>query len=441
MPAFFPLLALAVAAISYFALGDRSQPSISPEWTRIIAAIVLACICGIVAQQIHISTFPGLALAVVLAVACYWFGGKSIPIALAAAGVSALPMIAPGIELPNAQLGFLIASGLAALVLGGESAPRFAITALLAIAANRLGSMHAEAVAYQAIGSEFALAVAVGSLVALPVPEKWNLLRPVAGAVLMLGVGLLISQQLGEEALVIAVAMGVVVGVVLHLLIDQSSVDTVRIGLATILSIGLATVSFAAARGLGMALALIAAAGILLISGNRRALLSLGPLVGLVLYRVLREEGTGATRALDIGQHYTLLALALGAIIPLMFIDWRGKVHLPSTIGSALWGVLGLTVPPLVITMFGARGAVGFMVGIGMAASIEAIRRGQNLAIYSVVTIFAPATLFALQWMANADDLSRDQKIPVLVGAGILILALSTLLAWFSAPKAAETAS
>jgi uncharacterized membrane protein YadS len=76
-----------------------------------------------------------------------------------------------------------------------------------------------------------------------------------------------------------------------------------------------------------------------------------------------------------------------------------------------------------------------------MAASIEAIRRGQNLAIYSVITIFAPATLFALHWVANADDLSRDQKIPVLVGAGILILGVSALLAWFSAPKAVETAS
>jgi hypothetical protein len=91
--------------------------------------------------------------------------------------------------------------------------------------------------------------------------------------------------------------------------------------------------------------------------------------------------------------------------------------------------------------MFGARGAVGFVVGIGMAASIEAMRRGLNLAIYSVIAILAPATLFALHWAANADDLSRDQKVPVLVGAGVLILGVSALLAWFSAPKAMETTS
>jgi hypothetical protein len=164
-------------------------------------------------------------------------------------------------------------------------------------------------------------------------------------------------------------------------------------------------------------------------------LLTLGPLVGLVLYRVLREEGTGATRALDIGQHYTLLALGLGAIVPLMLVDWPGKSGgYAKSAGYALWALIGISVPPAVITMFGVRGAVGFIVGLGFAATIDALRRAESFAVYAVAAIMAPVTLVSLHWAKDVDALSRDEKIPVLGGVGALICVLAGLL-WFLGSK------
>jgi hypothetical protein len=441
MPLLLPLLALAIAGIAHFVFGDRRPTGSSFDWVRVAAYAIVVAIAGVAAQRVNIAVFPALGLATLLAIATNWLGGKTVPIALGVVGVIALPYLGAANLLPDNQLAFLVAIGLGALVLGEESNPRLALLALLAISANRLGSMHSEVAAFESIGSILALAVSLGSLLAQPIPEKLGYLRPVCAALIALIAALFASQQLNESAIVVVVAMGVVVGIVLSLLVEEAEGSTVRIGLAAIIGIGLATVSFAADRGLGMALALLAAIGILLATNHLRAILALGPLVGLVLYRVLREEGTGATRALDIGQHYTLLALTLGAIVPLMFVDWKGKVGNLGTAGAALWGILALTIPPLTITMFGARGAVGFVVGIGLAASIEAVRQGQKLAVYGAVSVLAPTTLLALQWASGADDLSRDQKIPMLIGAGTLILVIAGLLVWMSAPKSKEVAS
>jgi hypothetical protein len=433
------LLVIIVAGIVGWAFLFRTQRSASfPSGERLVwlgaSAVVTAIAATRVCPASELSpTLIGLVGGAAVSVVVAATGGTLPALLLAAVAATAahlLPDVAPS------QLGLVLGAGLGALTLAVESTATYAFLVTLAVAADRLGLRNNDGAGYAVLGSLLSLILGLGIVVAFGLPARFTAFRPFVTAIVIALGGAGLSRYVGEEALVVAVRMGAVVGLVLHFLIDEDEPDSLRIGLATILSIGLATVAFAAARGLGMSLALLAAVGVLSVTSHRRALLALGPLVGLVLYRVLREEGTGATRALDIGQHYTLLALALGAIVPLMFADWRGK-----SVGLALWATLGLAIPPLVIVMFGARGAVGFIVGLGLAATVDALRNAKDLTVYAVAAIMAPITLVTLHWTKDVDTLTRDQKIPLLLVAGTVIVVLSVALGDLGEAKTKEVAS
>ena len=417
------LVAIILAGIIAAAASYRRQPTEpSPHRHSFLGLLVLVVIASLIASRVEPSaevapTLSGLILGVAFAIGARFLGGLLPGLSLAVAASASCHLVPLA---PPAQLGLLVGAGFAAIIFSSDSSGRFALWSLLIISADRLGASNSDAPGFAYLGTLMGVVAAVGLAVGIPIPEKFRGFTPVlAGIVIALG-GVFLSRYVGEAALTIAVGLGATVGVVLHFLVEESDPSALRVGLATILAVGLATVAFGAFRGLGMSLSLLAAGGVLAVSANRRALLTLGPLVGLVLYRVLREEGTGASRALDIGQHYTLLALALGAIVPLMFADWRGR-----GIGFGLWALVGLAVPPLIIAMFGVRGAVGFIVGLGLAATIDALRRADSFTVYAATAIMAPITLLALHVAKDVDALTRDQKIPILIGASVVIALLA----------------
>jgi len=417
------LIAVIVAGIIAAAASYRRQPAeTTPHRHSFFGLLALVVIASFLATRVGppaelAPTLTGLILGVAFATGARFLGGilpgLSLAVAASAAG-HLVPLV------PSAQLGMLLGAGLAAIVFSSDSSGRFALWSLLIVSADRLGASNNDAPGYAYLGTLLGVISIVGLAAGIPIPANYRGFSPVvAGLLIALG-GVLLSRYVWEAALTVAVGLGATVGVVLHFLVEEGESNAGRMGLATILTIGLATVAFGAFRGSGMSLSLVAAAGVLAVSPNRRALLALGPLVGLVLYRVLREEGTGASRALDIGQHYTLLALALGTIVPLMFADWRGR-----GMGFGLWGLVGLTVPPFIITMFGVRGAVGFIVGLGFAAMVDALRRAESFTVYAAAAIMAPITLLSLHVAKDVDALTRDQKIPILIGASIVLTLLA----------------
>jgi hypothetical protein len=103
-----------------------------------------------------------------------------------------------------------------------------------------------------------------------------------------------------------------------------------------------------------------------------------------------------------------------------MFADWRGR-----GMGFGLWGLVGLAVPPFIITMFGVRGAVGFIVGLGFAAMVDALRRAESFTVYAAAAIMAPITLLSLHVAKDVDALTRDQKIPILIGSSVVLTLLA----------------
>ena len=436
-----PLVALALALAAPFLLRTERRGLDVP---RLVALAVLTAVAVAAAMRFA----PGTegrpaAMGVVLgALACAlgaWSGGPAAGVA----GAAALHLFAPSSAM---GLAFVAGTALGALTVGGEAA---ALAGVLVFAADDLGMRHSQLPAAAFIGSQVGVSVAVGALLAGLVPSRVALMRPVVVGVLATLAGLVAAKGLGEEGLTLGAALGAVAGVVLALLMPEEEGESSRVGLATVVGVGLATVAFGLGRGLGMGIAALAAVGVLLAVDRRRAVLALGPLMGLVMFRVLREAGTGATRALDIGQHYTLLALVLGLALPLLPTDWlRGRA---SALGAGLWGIVLLAAPPLVVVALGMRGGVGFVVGLGVSGLVQAFRivdRGlaivgegavddrqssvhnpQSLLPLALGAGLGGATILALAWLGEDSALARDAKLRLFAYAAVGIAAVAGMLA------------
>ena len=436
-----PLVALALALAAPFLVRTERK---TPDAARLAALALLT----ILAAGIAMRYAPGTegrpaAIGVALgAVACV-LGAWSVGPAAGVAGAAALHLLAPS---PAMGLAFVVGTGLGALTVGGEAA---ALAGVLVFAADDLGMRHSQLPAAAFVGSQIGVAVAVGALVAR---LQSNLVRSfgvvLAGIVVVLA-GLVASRTAGETMLNACVDLGAVAGVVLHFLMPREEGESPRVGLAAVVGVGLATVAFGLERGAGMGLAALAAVGVLLSVENSRAVLALGPLVGLVMFRVLREAGTGATRALDIGQHYTLLALVLGIALPLLPTDWlKGR---GGALGAGLWGVVLLASAPLVVVALGMRGGIGFVVGLGVSGLVQALRTVDcGLSIVEEGTVDRPqsairnpqsllplalgaglggATILALSWLGEESALARDAKLRLFAYAAVGIALIAGMLA------------
>ena len=385
----------------------------------------------------------GLALGALAPLLGAWTGG----IAAGVAGAAALHLFPAA---PAMGLAFVAGTGLGALAVGGEAA---ALAGVLVFAADRLGAGHSQVPAAAFVGSQVGVALAVGAFLAAFLPLTLRLARPVLAGILVTLAGLLVARGLTEPSLTLCAGLGALAGVVLHFLMPEEEGESSRVGLAAIVGVGLATVAFGLGRGLGMGLAGLASVGVLLAVGNRRAVMALGPLVGLILYRVLREAGTGATRALDIGQHYTMLALLLGLVLPLLPTDWlQGRGRAAHATGLALWGVVALAAAPLVVVAFGMRGGIGFVVGLGAAGLVEALRvarasvpadreslgtleitgteaRATSLLPLAVGAGIGGSAILALLWLGDESTLSRDAKLHLFAYAAVGIALIAGMLA------------
>lgn len=430
-----PLVALALALAAPFLLRT-ARGAFAPS--RIGALVLLLAAAGVLVFRSapEIDRTPALIGLVLGGLACLlgeWGGGLAFGVAAAAA----LHLL-PATSLPAAGLALVAGTGLGALTVGGETA---ALAAVLVVAADNLGMRHSQIPAAAFVGSQTGLGVAIGAL--FPV-----LMRPVfVGGLALLG-GMLASRTLSEQGLLLSVGIGALAGVVLHFLMPDDEGESSRVGLAAVIGVGLATVAFGLGKGLGMGLAALAAVGVLLAVENRRAVLALGPLVGLVLFRVLREAGTGATRSIDIAQHYTLLALVLGLALPLLPTDWlKGRASAP---GSFLWGLAVLAAPPLVVVALGMRGGIGFVVGLGVSGLVQALRRAEvggaraegetgptvhgprstvSLLPLALGAGLAGGTILALAWLGDESTLTRDAKVRLFAYAAVGIAIIAGALA------------
>jgi hypothetical protein len=216
--------------------------------------------------------------------------------------------------------------------------------------------------------------------------------------------------------------------IVAYLIPEDSTPSAMRVLVGTVIWISAGTAAFGFDKGFGVAaLGLTAAIG-LLASGNRRALQTLGPLGALVMYRVFYESHRGATQAFDIGQHYAMIGLVVGVLLPVMAQEWIRMVAkrggLSALIAGALWIVVLLVAPITTAVVLGAKGVVGYLFGLGLASVVEAVRGEKSAHATSLGIAMAGAITLMYEALLPQLDLERTEKLSRLayLGGGVVVL-------------------
>lgn len=438
-----PLIALALAGLSRFAFRDREPIAWHVDGTRILALLLTTLVGGFLLFRFgpevdRSGLVGGLVIGIVAVLLGDVVGGRLSPFAIGVAGAAAIHLLPPNVQ-PNAMLVLVVSLGIASLALSSTNALAAALAGTLCVMGDHLGLRHSPTAGINFIGSELGLAIVVGALLAAWVPSKLDVLRPVVVGTVTLIAGFFASRGMDESGLLLSTGLGVAAGVIVHWLLPLGEeVDGVRIGIASIIGIGLATIAFGFAKGAGIAFSLVASGGMLLALGNQRALLALGPLVSIVFYHVLREAGTGATRALDIGQHYALLGIALGVVFPLIPSDWLKRQGAKAAGGAFLWALIVFAAAPIVIVMLGTKGAIGFVSGLGLAGLAQALRRESSLLPVALTGALSACTILCLAWLNKTDDFSRDDKVHFFTYVAGGLAVVSFLLALLSRTPSTE---
>ena len=350
------------------------------------------------------------------------------PVALAASGI-ALTALGSTAAVGPSQMGLVVGAAAAAWILGsGAYASGAACCAALAASANMLGDTAVGGHSSQA-GTAVAVVAALGALIAT-VATRWvgtqrGALAAGAGVVgatlLMIAGGWVLGHRylyMGTAATLIM--LGAAAGWVVHWAVSEEREEDageVRFALGAVVSVALATLAFSALRGYGMALSTLSAASVLVIAGNTRALLSIGPALALVGYRVFRETHTDVSRAFDIGQHYAIVGILLGILGCMAIAAWRpkGAEQSPARAAAVTLSAVALIAAIVAGAVFlGSKGVVGGLIGLGLAVFVSGMRGSRSPAVL-VLALQGWATLvLAFGWLRPWLDLTRDDKLALL---------------------------
>ena len=376
-------------------------------------------------------------------------GGLGAPAALGLVGAAMWTLLAVEAREPY-QLGAAAGAGIIGWMLsasGGGSWPsRTGIFAAVLILCDILGDRGAGGHSSQA-GSVLGLLGVLAILIGVGIPRRpENAARNrligflVAAAVIVLGAFLLATRHFFLNDLWILFAGGAGAGLVVAWVVSDDEAPPRSFGfvISVVMWLAVATLAFGLRKGYGISLATAGGLLAITLAGRSRAMLTLGPLVALVVYRVFRELHTDASRALDIGQHYALVGLAIGLALPLLALEWqRSRPRtLPTAIASALWiSIYKMTIYASAVVL-AAKGYVGVLAGLGYAPMAEGLRASKDVAALSLSTGLGVAMVVGYGWLTDKVDLARDEKVRAMVWVAVGIAVAMALITWLSRGKA-----
>lgn len=205
--------------------------------------------------------------------------------------------------------------------------------------------------------------------------------------------------------------------------------------------LGVATVAFSQGKSLYMAIAMLAGFGTLALLGQFRQFPLLGAALGLLGYRTFYADHDLLAKAYDIGQHYALIGTLLGAgAVMLAAFAGRGFRGRDSVRGWLRFGVTALLIGASLFpafAMLGEKGSVGLIVGLGLGSLLAALDDAGGSAIIAFAALFGTISM-AYGRLAESFDVSRDDKVKILLIAGIAIAGLIAILIFALSPKEPE---
>jgi hypothetical protein len=430
---------LVVAAATVFTTYRREQIP-KPGASEVGAYLVLVVALGGLATRFPTPTpiAIGLLIGAVTVLASLYLGKTpSASLAIGVAGAAATHLVRENNGTVN--LAFSVALGLALLFFGANDIARTAVAGVVIAAASTLGSYTDSTETAPLAANYFALLMVVASL--LTIKQKGLLKRAGIVGVLGLAASFLIAKYwLYQNPALMCLGLAVVTAVLLQTVLNEGDdSDPLRLGIATVSWVALGTIAFALYRGYGVSLVLAAGALTLLAMDGQKSVLAMGPLVGIVFYRIFRESQPDIAKALDIGQHYAIVGLLIGSLIPLLPIDWRvGRSGNKAAIGAFLWGLLLLAVPAILTLVLAAKGIVGFLVGLGLSSIWGARSKESSLGIIGLASALSASTVVAFGWLSDVEELTRDEKVRIFTYSVVIILILGLTLALLSRKPASS---
>lgn len=453
---YLPYAAAIVALLAFFARDgikptEKSKKPEAPVGSfLILAALVAVLMVGLTLSgkiiPDGISAGYGMGIGVCASAVAYGLGlfgaqreaGRAAPIAIGALMVAVLPLF-PGTPAPMAVV-FGSAVGAWILSIGKSEDPnpwamRTAVAIGAIVAANALGAQLEQKAVTAHAGTMLAISLALAGVV-LPLIPKIG--RGLALVALTAGIAYLVGDKVFgiPETLVVCAAGALVALIVSWLIPDEEKPNTLRLSLATLIWISAGTAGFSQRQGFGMALLFLVAAATLLLMGNRRALLSMGPLGAIVFFRVFRETNLDATKALDIGQHYAMIGLVVGAVLPVLAQEWLTTVArrggLLALIGGLAWVLVLLGLPLGAAVIFGAKGVVGYLFGLGLASLAEGIKGERSAHALSLGLGLSGVMTLVYEGLQPHLDLTRDEKVKALMYIGAAVVVAGLLIAVLS---------
>lgn len=221
---------------------------------------------------------------------------------------------------------------------------------------------------------------------------------------------ILILPELAMVAGVAVILTGLVVWV------TETREDLSTSLLACIAMVALGSFALSETRGTGLALAGLLALGVAAVAQSRPALVAASGLIVLGTLRAMTFAFPETTRALDLGQHYTII----GLLLAMLGVLWVSNFVVLSRIAQGLATLSAVVAAIFAPMLLGSKGTLGLVLGLGLApVLVEPKKRDAAL---SASTLLLSFTLMVFPLLKERLDLTRAEKLPILGGAAVVIL-------------------
>lgn len=346
--------------------------------------------------------------------------GKAAPLGLAAATLAILPSLPKAPSAMSAVVGAGIAAWLLSFGQDEEKNP-WAIRTTIAMGAggvlNAIAGPALVPLNWAQAGSWLLIAFSVVVLLCSPLPAGW--IRPTFGALILALSGWLIGEKLFlMDNMWMLTGGAAIVGLVVHSMLSGPEITSVRLILASLIWVAVATGAFGIEQGFGMAVALLVGFSVLVLADNRPGLLTLGPLAALVMFRVFFQEHSQTVKHFEVGQHYSIVGLLIGLALPALATEWlrssAGRTKFFGNFASAAWVLAFAVVPAGVAVLFDSTGLVGFLIGLGIASVVEAARASRSGQTVSLAVTLSAFVALSYQWIEPLMGQEKDDKTKAL---------------------------
>jgi len=358
--------------------------------------------------------------------------------ALASSVIFRLGVVIGGTDIWAVTAAALGATVLLATLRFGSSADRFWWRApLMALAVAIIGQIVAAGAARE--NRSFALPAAIGSAIVLALVAvfAWKLFP---------------NWDLFYVAL-----LGVVTFALVTRLADTAQGSAPAAAVAVLAVIALATVGFRLLGGFGTGMGILAAWPILLTAvgslwraeederGGPSRTVTYAAFIGIAVlfYRLFLENYAPELRGLDLREHYTFVAIALGAVFPFVLTSLYPISRRSLTCrlrAAAMAGVIAAASPLLLLVLWGFKAELGFVVGTVAASAFilfiqmgAAQTEGPDYRLSAILVLAAQAAAVLLSGLVGPlAQLPRMIKVIILAAAvllGIIYAVMSAVAA------------